>query len=46
MSSFNKIGKEDKQVLPRSSRERGERGGGGGRGKKWPQQCMHIRLNE
>jgi hypothetical protein len=38
----NKIGEEAEQVLPGSEGVRVEGGAEGGRGEKWPKQCMNI----
>jgi hypothetical protein len=40
--SLTKLEKRAEQVLPVREGSRGEREGMGGKGKKWPKQCMCI----
>jgi hypothetical protein len=40
--SSTKLEKRAEQVLPRSEGLGGHRNGVGGKGEKWPKQCMHI----
>jgi hypothetical protein len=48
--SSKKLEKRAEQAVPGSEggmRGRGRgREAGGGRGEKWPKQCMHMRINE
>jgi hypothetical protein len=43
---FNKIGEKSRTGSAWKQGGSGEREGAGGRGEKWPKQCMHIWINE